>query len=123
MKKIERKLISKYLNDDCTEEEKKRVLRWLNTTEGFTSLERLLDSDIRDLHNEDNFTYNYSTRPHSERLISAIKSNISDDQSGKKHDKKFSKRDYTLPFIKLAAIFVVFLFSLFIYLTAYVAPS
>ncbi len=122
MKKIEKKLISKYLNDQCSEEEKDLVLRWFKTPEGFIYLERLLDSDIKILHDKEDFSHNYSVKPDSQRLLSAIKSNISADQPGKKHYKKVGKRDYTLPFIKLAAILVVVLFTSFIYLTAYEKP-
>ena len=119
MKKIEKKLILKYLNDESSEEEKKLVLRWFKTPEGFNYLERLLDSDIRSLQKKDNFSHNYSTRPDSDRLLSAIKSNIWEDQPGKKRFKKIPKRDYTLPFIKLAAVLVVAIFTSLIYLIAY----
>ena len=119
MKKIEEKLILKYLNDESSEEEKKLVLRWFKTPEGFTYLERLLDCDIRGLQKKVNHSYYYSKKPDTERLLSAIKSNIWEDLPGKKDYRKISKRDYSLPLIKLAVFLVVALFTLFIYLIAY----
>ena len=119
MKKIEEKLILKYLNDESSEEEKKLVLRWFKTPEGFTYLERLLDCDIRGLQKKVNHSYYYSKKPDTERLLSAIKSNIWEDLPGKKDYRTISKRDYSLPLIKLAVFLVVALFTLFIYLIAY----
>jgi len=119
MKKIEEKLILKYLNDESSEEEKKLVLRWFKTPEGFIYLERLLDCDIRGLQKKVNHSYYYSKKPDTERLLSAIKSNIWEDLPGKKDYRTISKRDYSLPLIKLAVFLVVALFTLFIYLIAY----
>ena len=85
---MNRALIDKYLNDECSHAEAKQVLDWLATPEGQEYLEEEIDRDLNAL---DEFgTYIKTPEPNSEALFKEIQADKSKNASFRELNERSS---------------------------------
>jgi transmembrane sensor len=111
MSKIDMKLIEKYFNSETTPEENDRVLKWFGTPQGEKFLEEQLNTDIGYLAKDKNHYSGSEIQPDSSKILSAIYRRIKTGNAYKKSHKK----DRILPYLKAAAVILVFLANALLY--------
>jgi transmembrane sensor len=114
MKHIDKELLDRFFNDECSAEEAEKVLKWFGTPEGKKFLQESLDTDVVRFMSESKRMQSNYPEPDSDELLASI------DQEIRKQDfSNKRKRQYIYPIIKAAASVLVILTAAYFYQFAY----
>jgi len=118
MKNIDKELLERFFNDDCTVEETEQVLKWFDTPEGEKFLEESLNSDAGQFADETRDLGSDYPEPDSDQLLNAIHLIIRKQECRNKR-----KRHIIYPVFKAAAVVLVILTASYFYQFAYQSPE
>ncbi len=118
--KMEQKIVEKYLNNNCTLEESKRVLEWFDTKEGKEYLEASIQNDLE--RTEGNSEFLLEPPIQSEEILHSIYrieneyTNIGRDLVEQNLKTTTKKKQYALlRYAVAASVSLVFIFSFMYY--------
>jgi len=118
MENMNKYLLEKFLNDECTAEESAKVLKWFDTEEGEKFLQGELDSDVENLMSGlGQFGSGYP-EPDSDKILKSIQGSIRKQEFRKKR-----KHQVIYPIVKVAAAMLVVLTASFFYQNVYLHES
>jgi transmembrane sensor len=118
MENMNRDLLKRFFNDECTAEETAKVLKWFDTEEGEKFLKRELDSDIENLiSGSEKFGAGYPD-PDSDKILKSIQGTIRKQEFRKKR-----KQQVIYPIFKAAASILVVLAASYFYQNVYIPES
>ena len=118
MENMNKDLLERFFNNECTAEESAKVLKWFDTEDGKKFLQGELDSDIENMMSGSGQFGSGYPDPDSEKILKSIQGTIRKQEFRNKR-----KRQVIYPIFKAAAAILVVLAASFFYQNVYLPES